>query len=39
MFEIAIIHLPNGKEQIIKTINNSAENKYVQSLTFTGKLL
>jgi len=34
ILEKATIHLPNGKKLVIEAINNSAENKYVQSLKF-----
>jgi predicted alpha-1,2-mannosidase len=35
----AIIHLSNGKTMIIKALNQSEENVYVQSVTVNGKLL
>jgi predicted alpha-1,2-mannosidase len=39
MFEKVTIHLPSGKKLIIETINNSADNKYIQSLSFNGKAI
>ena len=36
IFNKAIIHLENGKEFRIKTINNSKENKYIQSIQLNG---
>jgi putative alpha-1,2-mannosidase len=37
MFKEVSIHVQNNKEFIIKTINNSEENKYVQSAKLNGK--
>lgn len=37
MMDNATIHLENGKKLVIKTVNNSPENKYIQSITFDGK--
>ena len=37
LFHKVTIDLPDGKSLVIETINNSKENKYVQSLKFNGK--
>lgn len=37
IFDKATIHLENGKEFRVKTINNSKENKYIQSILLNGK--
>lgn len=37
LFRKVTIDLPDGKSLVIETINNSKENKYVQSLKFNGK--
>jgi len=37
LFDEAIIHLENGKEFSIKTVNNSKDNIYIQSVTLNGK--
>ncbi len=39
MFDEAKINLGNENQLTIKTVNNSAENVYVQSITFNGKPL
>ncbi|WP_431241792.1 GH92 family glycosyl hydrolase [Flavobacterium sp. P21] len=39
LFDKATIELENGKKLIIKTINNSASNKYVESVSLNGKKL
>jgi predicted alpha-1,2-mannosidase len=36
LFDKATIHLENGKEFRIQTINNSKENKYIQSIQLNG---
>ncbi len=36
IFDKTIIHLENGKQFRIKTINNSKENKYIQSIHLNG---
>lgn len=37
MFEKAILHLPEGKNLVIKTINNSPDNVYIRSLSWNGE--
>lgn len=37
LFRKVKINLPNGNNLVIETINNSKENKYVQSLNFNGR--
>jgi predicted alpha-1,2-mannosidase len=37
LFRKVTIDLPNGKNLVIETINNSKDNKYVQSLKFNGR--
>lgn len=37
LFDQATIELENGKKLIIKTINNSASNKYIESVSLNGK--
>ncbi len=37
MFDEATIKVPNGKTFTIKAVNNSKENKYIQSATLNGK--
>ena len=37
LMDEATIHLENGKKISIKTVNNSPENKYVQSISLNGK--
>jgi predicted alpha-1,2-mannosidase len=37
LFRKVTLDLPNGKSLVIETINNSKDNKYVQSLKFNGK--
>ncbi len=37
--EKAVVHLPNGKKFTIRVINNSAQNKYIQSAKLNGKPL
>jgi predicted alpha-1,2-mannosidase len=37
LFRKVTIDLPNGKSLVIETINNSKDNKYVQSLKFNGR--
>lgn len=39
LFEEVTIHLPGQKEFVIRTKNNSKENKYVQSIVLNGKPL
>lgn len=39
LFDKVDIHLENGKTFTIKSINNSAENKYVQSVKLNGQVL
>lgn len=39
LFEEVIIHLPGQKDFVIRTKNNSKENKYVQSILLNGKPL
>ena len=39
LFKEAIIHLPNGKQFKIKTINNQAENIYIQEADLNGQNL
>ncbi|TDO97013.1 GH92 family glycosyl hydrolase [Flavobacterium sp. 245] len=39
LFDKATIELENGKNLIIKTINNSASNKYIESVSLNGKKL
>jgi putative alpha-1,2-mannosidase len=39
LFDHAIISLGDKKSLTIKTVNNSKENSYVQSVTFNGKPL
>lgn len=39
MFNKAIINLENGKQFKIETVNNSNENKYIQSIVLNGKVL
>ncbi|HLA51803.1 MAG TPA: glycoside hydrolase domain-containing protein, partial [Flavitalea sp.] len=39
LFANAAINLPNGKQLIIQTKNNSKTNFYIQSATFNGKVL
>ncbi len=39
LFVDAAINLPNGKQLIIQTKNNSKTNFYIQSATFNGKVL
>ncbi len=39
IFDKATINLENGKEFAIKTINNSKENKYIESTELNGKLI
>jgi predicted alpha-1,2-mannosidase len=36
LFESATINLENGKQFVVKTINNSDENKYIQSIELNG---
>jgi predicted alpha-1,2-mannosidase len=36
IFEEATIHLPEGKEFLISAVNNSSQNKYIQSATLNG---
>lgn len=38
VFETATVHLENGKDFVIKTINYAPENKYIQSAKLNGKL-
>ena len=39
LFDKVTVHLPNQKKLVIETVNNSKENKYIQSLSFNGKPL
>ena len=39
LFDEAIINLENGKKFMVKTINNSDDNIYIQSVNLNGKLL
>ena len=39
LFEEVTIHLPGQKDFVIRTKNNSKENKYVQSILLNGKPL
>ena len=39
LFNEAIIHLPNGKNFTIGTLNNSLENKYIKSIRLNGEEL
>lgn len=39
LFDQVTIQLPNGKQFVIRTINNSRENKYVASMTLNGEKL
>jgi predicted alpha-1,2-mannosidase len=39
LFESATINLENGKKFIVKTIDNSDENFYIQSVTLNGKAI
>lgn len=39
LFDEAIINLENGKRFVIKTINNSDDNIYIQSVNLNGELL
>jgi putative alpha-1,2-mannosidase len=38
LFEETMLKLPNNKTFLIKAINNSVENKYIQSATLNGKV-
>ncbi|GHT67144.1 hypothetical protein AGMMS50239_29800 [Bacteroidia bacterium] len=37
LFDKAVIHLENGKEFTVETVNNSSENIYIQSVELNGK--
>jgi putative alpha-1,2-mannosidase len=39
LFDKVTIDLENGKKLIVKAINNSPQNKYVESVTLNGKKL